>query len=659
MTTFALALLVLAGGGVCALLARSRRRLSAALGVGGAVAGCALGAASAVPVLLGAPAETFRRPWGAPWGDVVLTLDAVSAAFLVPLFVLSALAAVYGLGYLHDEPGPRLGAHWLGFDLFVACMALVFVAANGALFLLAWEGMSLAAFFLVGHEHRQSRSARSAAWTFFVASHLGTAFLVAFFVLLAAHTGSFELVPGQAAGLPVAALLLLALVGFGTKAGLVPLHVWLPEAHPAAPSHVSAVMSGVMIKTGIYGLLRVTLLLAPPPPWWGWLLLALGVTSGLVGALFALAQHELKRLLAYCSVENVGVIAVGLGLGALGQGAGSPGLAVLGYGGALLHVVNHAALKGLLFLGAGSVLHATGAREFDHLGGLLRRMPLTGTSFLLGAAAISGLPPLNGFASEFLLYLGAYRADARLGGGHALVLACAVITGLALVGGLAAAGFAKAFGITFLGEPRSEAASRAHEVGILLRLPPLALAAACVAIGLAPGLALQALGAAVAQAAGLSPAAAEQALGSALPALRGVTVGALALLALVLFLALVRHQLLRGREVAVSGTWDCGYARPTARMQYTASSFAQPITDFFESTLRTRKRLVPPHGYFARAASIATETPDVSRDALFHPLFTGVGAALRPLRALQHGHLHLYVLNIALVLAALLVWQLL
>ena len=264
------------------------------------------------------------------------------------------------------------------------------------------------------------------------------------------------------AAAPGGVLFLLAVIGFGTKAGFIPMHVWLPEAHPAAPSHVSAVMSGVMIKTGIYGLLRMLTLLGPPPAWWGWTLLAIGAVSGILGVLYALSQHDLKRLLAYHSVENVGIIALGLGVGLLGISYGNPAMAVLGFTGGLLHVVNHALFKGLLFLGAGSVLHATGT-EIDRLGGLLRRMPVTGATFLVGAAAISGLPPLNGFVGEFLIYLGAMAGlagQARVVSAWPL-MAVLVVGGLALIGGLAAACFTKAFGIVFLGEPRGAEAARA------------------------------------------------------------------------------------------------------------------------------------------------------------------------------------------------------
>jgi len=282
---------------------------------------------------------------------------------------------------------------------------LVVVARNGVLFLMSWELMSLASFFLVTLED-EKESVRRAGWIYLIAMHLGTAFLLAMFLLLGQNAASLDFERLSTAAAPSGVFFLLAVIGFGTKAGFIPMHVWLPEAHPAAPSHVSAVMSGVMIKTGIYGLLRILTLLGPPAAWWGWTLVAIGIVSGILGVLYALAQHDLKRLLAYHSVENIGIIALGLGIGVLGISYSNPMMAALGFTGGLLHVVNHALFKSLLFLGAGSVLHATGTGELDRLGGLLKRMPVTGTTFLIGAVAISGLPPLNGFVSEFLIYLG-------------------------------------------------------------------------------------------------------------------------------------------------------------------------------------------------------------------------------------------------------------
>jgi formate hydrogenlyase subunit 3/multisubunit Na+/H+ antiporter MnhD subunit len=504
---------------------------------------------------------------------------------------------------------------------------------------------------------------RRAGWTYLVATHLGTAALLVMFVLAGEAAGSFEFSDFarlSSAPPPFATLLfLLAVVGFGTKAGFVPLHIWLPEAHPAAPSHVSAVMSGVMIKTGIYGLVRMLVLLGPPIAWWGWLLVGIGVTSGVLGVLFALAQHDLKRLLAYHSVENIGIITLGLGLGTVGLAAGMPVLAVLGFGGGLLHVLNHALFKGLLFLGAGCVLHATGSREIDQLGGLLRRMPWTGACFLLGAVAISGLPPLNGFVSEFLIYVAAFRGVVGATGTVAVVASgLATIAALALIGGLAVACFAKAFGIVFLGEPRSVCAAGAHEVGPAMCGPMVLLAGACLTVGVLPGVAMRVLGPTltlVARQAGPAGAAAVTDAGDVVVV---IGAGAALLAAGILAVTLLRSRLLRGRAVETAVTWDCGYAQPTARMQYTASSFAQPLTALFRVVLRTQTHAKPLVGLFPRQGTLVTETPDAFRETVFRPAFAAIGQALGRLRPLQHGRMHLYVLYIVLTLIALIAWKL-
>ena len=371
------------------------------LGAGTVVVAAGLGCIPAVQVLLGGSVLQFRFPWPVPYGEFFIELDPLSAWFLLPTFLLSALSAIYGVGYLRPWLGRRsLGPVWFFYGLLVLGMMLVLLARNAVLFLFAWELMAVASFFLVTFEHERP-SVREAGWIYLVATHLGTAFLLAFFLLLGRETGSMDFDVWAAQGIHTqglaSVLFLLAVVGFGTKAGFMPLHVWLPEAHPAAPSHVSALMSGVMIKTGIYGLLRAFTFLGTPPLWWGWLLIAIGLTSGVLGMLFALAQHDLKRMLAYSSVENIGIIALGLGVGLLGMSTASPLLMVLGFGGALLHVLNHALFKGLLFLGAGAVVQRTGTHEIDQLGGLLKRMPWTAAAFLVGAVAISGLAAIERF----------------------------------------------------------------------------------------------------------------------------------------------------------------------------------------------------------------------------------------------------------------------
>ena len=416
-------------------------------------------------------------------------------------------------------------------------------------------------------------------------------------------------------------------------------------------------MSGVMIKTGIYGLLRTLTFLGPPPAWWGCLLIGVGLVSGVLGVLFALAQHDLKRLLAYHSVENVGIIALGLGTGMLGLSLHSVPMTVLGFGGGLLHVLNHACFKGLLFLGAGAVLHGTGSREIDLLGGLLKRMPWTGWTFLVGAAAISGLPPLNGFVSELLIYLGAFEGVRSASASH-LPFLVGVIAGLALIGGLAMACFAKAFGMVFLGEPRSAHATHGHECGWLMRLPMLALAMGCAAIGLLGPFVVLALVPVIAVVAGMPEEAVRAAIAGPRVALGAVVGASVVLLLLMAGLMIFRRWLLAGRTVSRTVTWDCGYARPTARMQYTASSFAQPLTWFFRLLLRARTALAPPVGYFPTSASLATHTDDVCREKGYSPMFRGIGWLLSRLRWFQHGRVQIYVLYIAVTLLVLLLWKL-
>jgi formate hydrogenlyase subunit 3/multisubunit Na+/H+ antiporter MnhD subunit len=591
-----------------------------------------------------------------PYGSFFIALDPLSAFFLLPIFILSGIAALYGSEYLHGYRMQKsLGVCWFFFNLLVASMALVVIARNGVLFLMAWEVMTLASFFLVTFEDEDER-VREAGWIYLVATHCGTAFLLVLFLLLGREHGSLDFDQFTAAAGP-GLLFVLAVIGFGAKAGFIPLHVWLPEAHPAAPTHVSAVMSGVMIKTGIYGLVRTLTFLGPPAIWWGWVLCGIGLSSSVLGVVYALAQHDLKRLLAYHSVENIGIIALGFGLGLIGLSHGLPTLAALGFAGGLLHVLNHALFKGLLFLGAGAVMHGAGTREIDHLGGLLKRMPWTGVSFLIGAVAISGLPPLNGFVSELLIYVSAFQGATTLE--HtAAVPALAVIAGLALIGGLAAACFAKAFGVVFLGEPRSDHAARAHEVGVAMRLSLLFLAVSCVVVGLGAPWVVKALAFPLTNATGLSPEEVDASLLSVHNTFSTLVVVSLILFALVMLVAIFRHRLLARRPVEEGVTWDCGYARPTPRMQYTASSFAQPLTSLFDFVLRTRRAYTGLSGLFPHAASLKTETEDFARVRLYQPLFVGVGRSLASFRWMQHGQVHLYVLYIALTLLVLLVWKL-
>jgi hydrogenase-4 component B len=654
MTAILGALGLLAAGAVAAAVLRRRPRAAGVVGALAPAGALVLAVVPSARVLGGEAPESLVLAWPAPLGSVSLGLDALSAFFLLVVLAVGALAAVYGRGYLRDEAGPRAGLSWCFFDVLVASMALVVLARQAVLFLLAWETMGLSSFLLVAHHHDRAE-ARRAAWTYLVAMHLGGCFLIPMFFVLARGAGSLDFARFGQGLTPAAATacFLLAVIGFGTKAGLMPFHVWLPEAHPAAPSHVSGLMSGVMIKTGIYGIARVLLFLGPPRLSWGLLLLALGGASALLGVLFALAQHDLKRLLAYHSVENVGIIVLGLGVGVTGLAMDAPAVAALGFAGGLLHVLNHALFKALLFFGAGSVLRATGTGEIDELGGLMRRLPITATTFLVGSVAISGLPPFNGFVSELLVYWGGLSGASALAAPAAVPLAV-VIAVLAAVGGLALACFTKAFGIVFLGVPRSSKGDVAVEAPLSMVLPMVVLAAACLVLGLGGGLVVPALHGLVSEFVGEGARPALRDAGLVLSRVALVAGGTVALAALI---ALGRRLLLSGRDVRASSTWDCGYVAPSPRMQYTASSFAQPIVDQFRSLLGTRKHLSSPEIHFPDSAHLETETPDLGREGIYEPLFESARGALRRILILQHGRLHVYVLGLVVTLVALLLWQ--
>ncbi len=660
MTLLLYALGVWLATGTLAVVFSRQRRTASWLAALGTMLGAVMAAVPAAGVLIDRATLNFSRPWSVPFGEFALRMDALSAWFVLVIVLVSALAAVYGVQYLASTaPDRSLGPSWCFFNLLVASMVLVVVASNALLFLVAWEVMALASFFLVTFED-EKEAVREAGWVYLVATHLGTAFLLAFFLMTARETGTMDFARWADAGIQspqrAGVLFLLALVGFGSKAGFMPLHVWLPEAHPAAPSHVSALMSGVMIKTGIYGLLRALTFLGAPPVWWGWTLVGVGLTSGIFGVVFALAQHDLKRLLAYHSVENIGIIALGLGIGLVGTSLHLPALMVLGFGGGLLHVLNHALFKSLLFFCAGSVLHATGTRDIEHLGGLLKKMPWTGATFVVGSAAICALPPFNGFVSELLIYLGAFHGGQ--GPKSAAFAGWLVIGGLGLIGGLAAACFTKAFGIVFLGEPRSEHVTHAHECGAVMRWPMVLLAAACLAVGLGAPIVLHGVAPAIGTLTGLTPSEVSAPLDQAGDWLRPVAMVALILIGLTLGLTWLRRILLAGRGVRTAGTWDCGYGRPTARMQYTASSFAQPLTSLFAPLLRTAAHEHAPDGLFPAKAAFASHTADVFEERFYAPVFHAVKAGLGRLRWLQQGTVQLDVFYIAMALLALLIWKL-
>jgi len=622
----------------------------------------ALGIAAAVPALAGGGGFEIRQAWQEPFASLSLRLDPLSALFLIPVLAVPALGSIYGVAYWPQE---KLGARAVRLQIFyglvTGAMAMVVLADNAMLFLFGWEVMAVCAFLLVLSDPDRA-DAQRAAWVYLAAAHVGTFALFGFFSVVGSARGSFDFAAWQglpAAGAAGGGLFALLLVGFGLKAGLVPLHFWLPGAHAAAPSHVSAVMSGVLLKTGIYGLLRTTGFFEAPPLAWGMVLLALGAVSAALGVGLALAQHDLKRLLAYHSVENIGIITMGVGIALVGRARGEPALVLLGFAGAALHVVNHALFKSLLFFGAGSVLHATGTRDIERLGGLAKVMPWTASLFLVGAAAISGLPPLNGFVSEWLVVLGSLRALDLPRADRAAFAVLAAPT-LALVGALAAACFVKVQGVVFLGNPRSDDVARARESPREMLLPMAVLAAACLAIGLAPGLLLPSLTRGAASWAGLSTDALAAPASAAGASATGVSLGAAVLLAALGLLVVLRRRLglLRGTAPR-SDTWGCGYAHPSARMEYTASSFAQILVQGFRFALLPRVELQPPRGLFPGFARFATSVPDAVLDLAILPAVRAYGVAAGWVRGRLAGRIHFYAVLVLATLVALLAWRLL
>lgn len=657
MIVFLASLVVLAAGGAAALAASARPRLAVAIGSATATAGCALGLAASIPAL-GAEPVALDLAWAVPNGALSVGLDPLSAVFSVAVFGLGLVAAPFGAAYMNGHGrGRRLGPFAFFFNLLLAAMALLVAARQAVLFLVAWETMTVASFALVAFDH-QDEEVRRASRTFVFASRLGAAFLFGLFLLLGAATGSlrFEAFAALRASpaLPPALLLSLALVGFGTKAGLVPLHVWLPEAHPAAPSHVSALMSGVLVKMGVYGILRVLTFLPRPALWHGLLLAGLGLGGALVALALALGQRDLKRVLAYSTVENVGLVSLGIGIGLAGAATGSPVAAALGLAAALLHVWNHALMKGLAFLGAGSLAHATGSRDLERMGGLLRRMPWTGGLLGLAAASLAALPPLNGFLSEWLLAMGLLRSASVPSAGLALAALLALAV-LALAGAVGAIAFTRLLGTALLGEPRSPEAAGAREGGPLLVGPLLLLAGANVAVALFPAQVVALVAPAAAEVLAIAPSAVSSALAPTLSAMSGPMRVALASLALgILGVALAARRLRAGRDLRTGATWGCGFSGESSRIQYGAASHAElALGSLVPKSLRPAERFDPPEGLFPAAARFSLVAEDPARARLFAPAFARVEKWFARLRTFQQSRLDLQLVLMVATAAAL------
>jgi len=596
------------------------------------------------PLLLPSPIENV---------SVSIAIDGLSAFFLVPILLVTAMASIYGLQYWkqseHEESGQRVTFF---LNAMTGAMILLVVAHDGLLFLAAWETMAVSALFLVAAEDHIAET-RKAAWLYIAASHFSTLCAFGVFALLYAINGSWDFALLKETGTPLAiTMAALAFFGLGTKAGIMPMHIWLPPAHAQSPSHVSAVMSGVMIKMGIYGIVRICTFFPEIPLSWGLFVLAMGTISAILGVAFAVGQHDIKRLLAYHSIENIGIIIMGLGLALIGRAVDQPLWVLLGICGGLLHVWNHALFKSLLFLGAGSVIHGVGTREIDLMGGLAKRMPTTANCFLIGAVAICGLPPLNGFVSEIMIYLGLFHVATTL---ESTAASAAVFAapGLALVGALAAACFVKVYGMVFLGTPRSEEAARAHEAGRAMIGPMLVLAGCCALIGVAPILAAPFLDR-------MAVAWGGEAIGglSIASSVPLIPISIIAAIIIGLLLAGTGFLLSRGIGNAPKRlTWDCGYAAPSARMQYSSSSFAEMLVKIFSWALQPKVHPPKIDSLFPPDAHFESHVDDTVLEKAVWPTTRAINWLFSWGRYLQSGSLQAYLMYILIVTVFLLVWR--
>ena len=658
--------------GAAAGIAGFRVPRRARIGVFGcALAGALLEIIAAVVALARGGVTTWNLPFGVPLFSWAIRVNALSAYFNLTLGILAAAVSVYSFGYVRQMEGRRnVGVLGCFYNILLLSLTLVFVAGNAFFFLVAWEIMALAAWGLVSFEHEKERT-RRAGMLFLIMSHAGSGLLLIAFLILARASGSLDFATFHhlASALPAwqqGVVFLLFFLGFGVKAGVVPLHVWLPEAHPVAPSNISALMSGIVIKTGIYGMALVFFdFFDAPPAWAGILVLSAGVLSALLGVLYALMEHDLKRLLAYHSIENIGIILIGFGAAMIFRALGHPTLAAVALIAGLYHTLNHAIFKCLLFLGAGAVHHSTGTRNMEEMGGLIRRMPVTALCFLTGAIAISGLPPLNGFVSEWLTY---QALLAGFGSTQSLTRVIFPIAGalLALTAALAAACFVKAFGISFLALPRSENAAQAHEAPLSMRLGMGFLAAGCLALGLGATWFLP-----------VFDPITEQLIGprvsSALTAANGFaisagtahagTVSTVGIAAMLVLLSAIPafFWLVWGRagRRATGPTWDCGLPGLTADNEYTATGFSKPIRMIFSALYRPRREIQAEYEvspYYPTAIRFESEIEPSFEKRMYDPFRGWLYRMAGRMRSVQAGSIHAYLAYIFVALLALLLF---
>ncbi len=528
---------------------------------------------------------------GAFLGNVLLRIDGLSAWFILIINFTSVIGAFFGTGYLkaYQNEAPKLSMHWSLFVLFHYSMVWVCMLQNGFAFLIAWEVMSLSSMLLVIFDHHNLKTLK-AGLNYLVQMHISVVFLTVGFIWVYSQTGSlsFDAIRTFFQANQNIWLFLIFFIGFGFKAGFIPMHSWLPHAHPAAPSHVSGVMSGVIVKLGIYGIIRIISFLQSDYILLGMIILTLSVLTGIYGILNASVHRDFKKMLAYCTIENIGIIGIGIGVGLIGIGTHSPWMYFLGFGGALLHVFNHSLFKSLLFYSAGSVFQQTHSRNMEKLGGLIRSMPKTAAIFLVGALAIGGMPPFNGFVSEYIIYSGLIEG-LHTESIYQIMLMILVLAGLSVIGGLSVLAFTKSFGTIFLGQPRETLEHEPHEVSNLMLVPQYVIIAVMLTVALVPQVFLQIIKDILSEMSytGFIDAIPVD-LYSKIPARIGLY--SLLLIGIITVTWLVRSTVVKRRAEAMGPTWGCGYTAPNSAMQYTGKSFSKPLGKIFNFLLVEKKQ---------------------------------------------------------------------
>ena len=585
-----------------------------------------------------------------PHFPIMFEVNQLASFFIMIICFIGLMGVIYGSSYLNDRnKSLRTAFSFFFYSMLIISMILVVLADNLITFAFVWEIMSLSSFLLIMYDYEE-QEVRKAGFIYFIFTHVGAMAIFAAFGLIYSCTKSwgFEGIEDISEGLKLV-IFTLTFIGFGSKAGIFPIHFWLPHAHPAAPSHVSAMMSGVMIKIGIYGIIKTYLLLNTNSPFIAYVMITFGAISGIAGVVYALGQHNLKKLLAYSSIENIGIITLGLGLGMLGVSTDNLTMTYLGFAGGILHILNHALFKSTMFLGAGAILHQTKIGDIEQMGGLMKNMKITGITFLIGALAISGLPPFNGFVSEFLIYYGSFKGINDLS--DSCIFSILTILSLALIGGLAAACFTKVIGIVFLGNPRSKEAQNAVECKSSMQIPMIILSLLCIVIGVMPSM-FTAIVNGVIKTFDVLP---DDFIAPTTIIASNISLGAFLFFSILAVVILAWRLFYANNKNTKTVTWGCGYIEGTSKMQYSGSSYADQTISFFKPFVKIKKESVDVHGLFPKKSKFHSNTIDIAEHILSIYFFKPLVYIMKKLRWIQSGDIHIYIAYIFAALFILLI----